>query len=141
MEDRKDIIFKTKHASYTASLKRILYTGAALNVLLLILFRWTWTGVITVFLLIALMDLVTFYLPAVTKQYIITQNSIMRKSWFGSKEIPFSQIGNIAAAKGKILLVSIKGKVLLKIYEIYLDQSVKEKFKDVLFEQFKKHGS
>ncbi|HWQ89439.1 MAG TPA: hypothetical protein VN374_05655 [Desulfitobacteriaceae bacterium] len=139
MEDRKDIIFKTKHAPYTASLKRILYTGAALNVLFLILFRWSWTGTISVFLLIALMDLVTFYLPAITKQYIITQNSIMRRSWFGTKEIPFCQIGNIAAAKGKILLVSMKGKVLLKIYEIYLDKSVREKFKDILFEQFEKH--
>ncbi len=141
MEDRKDIIFISKHPSYTANLKRVLYTGAALNVLFLILFRWSWTRVIIVFLTIALMDLVTFYLPAVTKKYVITKNSIMRKSWFGSREIPFSQIGNIAAAKGKILLVSMKGKVLLKIYEIYLDQSVREEFKDILFKQFEKHES
>jgi hypothetical protein len=139
MENRKDIVFVTKHASYKASLKRILYTGGGLNLLLLVLFNWSWVRVLVVFGGIALMDFVTFYLPAVMKKYIITKKSIIRKNVFGSKEIPFSQIGNIAAAKSKILLVSMNGKVLMKIYEIYLDESVREEFKDILFKKFKKN--
>jgi len=35
-------------------------------------------------------------------------------------------------------LNSTEGKVLFKIYEIFLDKSVREKFKDILFDRFEK---
>jgi hypothetical protein len=136
--EKQKIIFETKHPPYTASLKRIFIVSVCINLLLLVLFQWSWVRIIDIFLLVALMDFVTFYFPAVTKRYIITKDSLMRKGWFGSKEVPFKEIGNIAAAKSKILVVSTKGKVLFKIYEIFLDKSVREKFKDILFDKFEK---
>jgi len=139
VENHKHVIFETKHPPYSVNLKRILILGTCLNLLFLIFFRWSWARTINLFILFALLDFFTFYLPAVTKKYIITKHSLIRKSWFGSKEIPFSQVGSITAAKGKILVVSTKGKVLLKIHEMFLDHTIREKFKDILFEQMQKH--
>jgi hypothetical protein len=136
--NKQKVIFETKHPPYTASLKRVIISGVIINLLFLILFKWSLVRVLDVFVLVALMDFVTFYFPAVTKRYIITNDSFIRKGWFGSKEVPFKQIGNIAAAKNKILIVSTNGKVLFKIYEIFLDKSVREKFRDILFDQFEK---
>ncbi|MDD4170348.1 MAG: PH domain-containing protein [Desulfotomaculaceae bacterium] len=138
MEIQEDIIFETKHSPYSENLKRILITSISLNLIFLIVFRWSWTRAVTIFLLFALMDLITFYLPAISKKYIITSRHLIIKSWFGSKEIPFSRIGSISAAKSKILLVSTSGRVLLKIQEIFLHPSVREEFKDLLFEQIQK---
>lgn len=138
MANKQKVIFETKHPPYTASLKRVIISGVIINLLFLILFKWSLVRVLDVFVLVALMDFVTFYFPAVTKRYIITNDSFIRKGWFGSKEVPFKQIGNIAAAKNKILIVSTNGKVLFKIYEIFLDKSVREKFRDILFDQFEK---
>lgn len=138
MADKQKVIFETKHPPYTASLKRIAIAGVIINLLLLVVFKWSWVRVLDIFVLVALMDFVTIYFPAVTKKYIITKDSFIRKGWFGSKEVSFKQIGNIAAAKSKILIVSTNGKVLFKIYEIFLDKSVREKFKDILFDKFEK---
>ncbi len=134
MDNQEDIIFETKHPPYTVNLKRVLVTGVSLNLLFLVFFKWSWYRVVTIFILFAMMDLITFYFPAVSKKYIITGRSLIIKSWFGSREIPFSHVGSITAAKSKILLVSMGGKVLIKIQEIFLHPSVREKFKDLLFE-------
>jgi len=139
VENHDKILFETKHPAYSANLKRVLIVGVCVNLLFLIFFRWSWTRTITLFILFALLDLFTFYLPAVTKKYIITKRFLIKKSWFGSKEIPFSQIGSITAAKGKILVVSTRGKVLLKIHEIFLHHTIREKFKDILFERMQKN--
>jgi hypothetical protein len=136
--DKQRIIFETKHPPFSTGLKRIFIAGVSINLLLLVLFKWSWARILDIFVLVALMDFVTFYFPAVTKKYIITKDSLMRKGWFGSKEVPFKQIGNIAAAKNKILVVSTNGKVLFKIYEIFLEKSIREKFKDILFKRFEK---
>jgi len=138
LENSENILFETEHPSYLVSLKRVIITGVCLNLIFLIFFRWSTARTITLFILFALLDLITFYLPAVTKKYIITKRCLIKKSRFGSKEIPFKQIGGITAAKGKILVVSIEGKVLLKIYEVYLHHAIREKFKDVLFDQMNK---
>ncbi|MFZ3130196.1 MAG: hypothetical protein WA125_03600 [Desulfosporosinus sp.] len=137
-KQEKGILFETKHPPYTASLKRIIIASVCINLFFLILFKWSWVRVLDIFILVALMDFVTFYFPAVTKRYIITKDSLSRKGWFGSKEVPFKQIGNISAARSSILVLSTNGKVLFKIYEIFLDKSVREKFKDILFDRFEK---
>jgi len=138
LENSENIIFETKPPSYLVSLKRVIILSIFLNLLVFVFFRWSWTVALTLFIIFALLDLFTFYLPGVTKKYIITNHRLIKKSWFGTKEIPLSQIGNITAAKGKILVVSTRGKVLLKIQEVYLHHAIREKFKDILFEQMQK---
>jgi len=113
--------------------------GFSMNLIFALFYVWSWTRVISVFVLFALMDLLTIYLPAISKKYIVTENSLILKRWSSVKEIPFSEIGNIAAAKGKILVVSYKGKVLAKINEVFIHPSDREQFKDVLFRQMEKH--
>ncbi|OPX84770.1 MAG: hypothetical protein A4E53_03827 [Pelotomaculum sp. PtaB.Bin104] len=138
MDHQEDVIFETRHPPYSVNLKRVVITGVSLNLIFLLMYRWSWTRAVTIMLLFALMDLITFYLPAVSKKYIITRRCLIIKSWFGTKEISFSQIGSISAAKGKILLVSTKGKILSKILEVFLHPLDREHFKDLLFELVQK---
>ncbi len=135
---QENILFETKHPSFLVDLKRILITGVSLNLIFALFYRWSWTRVVSVLVLFALMDIITFYLPAISKKYIITEHCLIIKRRFGSKEIPFCQVGSISAAKGKILLVSMNGKVLTKIQEVFIDPSLREKFKDLLFQQMQK---
>ncbi len=83
MADKQRIIFETKHPPFSTGLKRIFIAGVSINLLLLVLFKWSWARILDIFVLVALMDFVTFYFPAVTKKYIITKDSLWKRLvWF-----------------------------------------------------------
>ncbi len=138
MDVKGNILFETTHPPFSVDLKRILIVGTSLNLLFAIFYQWSWTRFISVFVLFALMDLITFYLPAVARKYIITEHCLYVKSLSGVKEIPFNEVGGITAAKGKILVASYKGRTLTKINEILINPADRATFKDILFEQMDK---
>ncbi|KAF1085711.1 hypothetical protein SPSYN_01857 [Sporotomaculum syntrophicum] len=138
MDIQENILFETTQPPFIVDLKRIMIVGISLNLIFAIFYVWSWTRFFSVFGLFAFMDLITFYLPAVTRKYIITERCLYVKSLSGVKEIPFSEIGGITAAKGKILVASYKGRTLTKINEILINPADRAKFKDILFEQMEK---
>jgi hypothetical protein len=137
---KEDILFATTPPPLVVDLKRILIVGTLLNLIFAFIYVWSWTRFISVFVIFALMDLITIYIPAVFRKYIVTERYLYVKSMSGVKEIPFSEIGGITAAKGKILVSSYKGRTLTKINEILINPADRTKFKDILFEQFEQMG-
>jgi len=140
LDNQKDVLFETKNPSFLVDLKRIMIVGFSMNLIFAIFYVWSWTRVISVFVLFAFMDLIAIYLPSFTKKYIVTETSLIIKRWSDAKEIPFSEVGSISAAKGKILVVSYKGKVLAKINEVFINPTDREQFKDILFKQMEKYS-
>ena len=136
----EDILFQTKPVPFKVELKRILIMGIGLMVVNTILHSFYLHQLIGVFLIIGLLDMFTFYLPGRARSYIITDKSFFIKRMSKLKEYPFSEIGNISAAKGKILVVSVNGKILGKISEAYIDPAVRKEFKDVLFQQMERNS-
>ena len=140
-DKQNPILFQTRHAPFLLEMKRVLIMGMLLTLLNLVTHGIYITQFICVFVIIGLLDIVTVYLPARSRKYIVTEHSLIIKHMSTIKEYPFSEIGSISAAKGKILVVSMQGRVLKKINEIFIDPAMREEFKDILFKQMEKNNS
>ena len=133
MEQSEKALFETKHPPYIENIKRTITIWIILTIVIVAFSAAPLTVVLEMLILLLMLDFFTFFLPGISKKYIITQESLIRKSWFGTKTAYFEQIGSVTAAKGRILVVSKEGRVIFKIYEIYFHPAVREKFKNILF--------
>lgn len=137
---KEDILFATTPPPLRVELKRILIVGTAMNLIFGIVYVWSWNRFFSVFTLFALTDMIAIYLPAVFRKYIVTDSYLYVKNLSGVKEIPFTDVGSISAARGKILVVSYNGRIQTKINESLINPADRAKFKDVLFGQMNKHN-
>ena len=133
MADEERILFETKPYPYRTSMKRILIIWVIIIPIMVALFGVPLDALVNIVIIIIPLDFCTFYLPAISRKYVLTSRSLTRKSWFGDKKTFFNDVGSVTAAKGRILVVNRKGKVIFKIYELYFHPSVREEFKDLLF--------
>ena len=137
MDEAEKVLFETKPQSYIADIKRIFIIWFILIIFLMLILGAGFSRILDFLIIVIFLDFFTFFLPGISKKYVVTRKKLTRKSWFGDKETFFEDVGSVTAAKGRILVVNKKGKVIFKIYELYFHPSVREEFKDLLFKYAK----
>ncbi|MCL2766051.1 MAG: hypothetical protein FWD21_00020 [Peptococcaceae bacterium] len=137
LDEFERIKFITKPQSYLSNIKRIFIIWFILIICLMIILGAGFSRLFDFLIIVIFLDFFTFFLPGISKKYIVTNKRLIRKSWFGNKEAYYEDIGSVTAAKGRILVVNRTGKVYFKIYELYFHPSVREEFKDLLFKYVK----